>query len=170
MGIEVHGRALGDDEGIGTAAAAAQTGLVLGKDVVQAILLAAAPVAGAERSRGAEAVGDGSCRAVVAVVLHHRRWGGREAVREAHVHVRRRAGLHGRERASEAGHVRRWKLEKPQDGQVQSPGRGRFFDGGNGASVSWVRSRTLLEDGDTSIDFSLRARPFMQRLSAAYQS
>lgn len=28
--------------------------------------------------------------------------------------------------------VRRWKFEKPQLGQVQSPGRGRFFDGGKG--------------------------------------
>src|SRR5580693_1987452 len=63
--------------------------------------------------------------------------------------------------------VRRWKLEKPHDGQVQSPGRGRFLDGGNGASVSWVRSSTLLDDGETSIDFSLSARPFMHRLSAA---
>lgn len=63
--------------------------------------------------------------------------------------------------------VRRWKLEKPQDGQVQSPGLGRFFDGGKGVRISAARSRTRLEEGETSIAFSLRARPFMHRLSAA---
>lgn len=64
--------------------------------------------------------------------------------------------------------VLRWKLEKPQEGQVQSPGRGRFFDGGNGVRISAARSKTRLDEGDTSMAFSLRARPFMQRLSAAY--
>jgi hypothetical protein len=63
--------------------------------------------------------------------------------------------------------VRRWKLEKPHDGQVQSPGRGLFLLGGNGVRISAARSRTLLEEGETSIAFSLRARPFMHRLSAA---
>ncbi len=28
--------------------------------------------------------------------------------------------------------VRLWKLENPQEGQVQSPGRGRFLLGGKG--------------------------------------
>lgn len=64
--------------------------------------------------------------------------------------------------------VRRWKLENPHDGQVQSPGRGRFLLGGKGVSISAARSRTRLEDGETSIAFSFRARPFIQRLSAAY--
>ena len=63
--------------------------------------------------------------------------------------------------------VRRWKLEKPQDGQVQSPGLGRFLLGGNGVRISAARSRTRLEDGETSMAFSFKARPFMHRLSAA---
>lgn len=36
----------------------------------------------------------------------------------------------GKEQRKQA--VRRWKLLKPHEGQVQSPGRGRFLDGGNG--------------------------------------
>lgn len=63
--------------------------------------------------------------------------------------------------------VRRWKFENPQDGQVQSPGRGRFLLGGKGVSISAARSRMRLDDGETSIAFSLRARPFMHRDSAA---
>lgn len=63
--------------------------------------------------------------------------------------------------------VRLWKLEKPQDGQVQSPGRGRFLLGGKGVRTSAARSSTRLEEGETSIAFSLRARPFIHRLSAA---
>lgn len=63
--------------------------------------------------------------------------------------------------------VRRWKLEKPHDGQVQSPGRGRFFEGGKGVRISPARSKTRFEDGETSMARSLSARPFMQRLSAA---
>lgn len=63
--------------------------------------------------------------------------------------------------------VRRWKFEKPHDGQVQSPGRGRFLLGGKGVRISAARSNTRLEDGETSIAFSLRARPFMHKLSAA---
>ena len=35
--------------------------------------------------------------------------------------------------------VRRWKFEKPQDGQVQSPGRGRFLLGGKGVNTSAVK-------------------------------
>jgi hypothetical protein len=64
--------------------------------------------------------------------------------------------------------VRRWKLEKPHEGQFQSPGRGRFLLGGKGLRMSAARSSTRLEDGETSMAFSFRARPFMQRLSAAY--
>lgn len=64
--------------------------------------------------------------------------------------------------------VRRWKLEKPHEGQFQSPGRGRFLLGGKGLKMSAARSSTRLEDGETSMAFSFRARPFMQRLSAAY--
>lgn len=63
--------------------------------------------------------------------------------------------------------MRRWKLEKPQLGQVQSPGRGRFLLGGKGVNISCALSRTRLLDGETSIAFSFRARPFIQRLSAA---
>lgn len=71
--------------------------------------------------------------------------------------------------------VRRWKFEKPQLGQVQSPGRGRFFDGGNGVRRGGppggcecaARSRTLLEEGATSMALSFSARPFMLRDSAA---
>lgn len=63
--------------------------------------------------------------------------------------------------------VRRWKFENPHDGQVQSPGRGRFFDGGNGVRISAARSKTRLDEGDTSMAFSLSARPFMHKLSAA---
>lgn len=75
------------------------------------------------------------------------------------------APIAGKEQRKQA--VLRWKLEKPQDGQVQSPGRGRFLDGGNGVRISAARSRTREEDGETSMAFSLRARPFMQRDSAA---
>lgn len=64
--------------------------------------------------------------------------------------------------------VRRWKLENPQEGQVQSPGRGRFLLGGKGVRISAARSSTRAEDGETSMAFSFNARPFMQRLSAAY--
>ena len=63
--------------------------------------------------------------------------------------------------------MRRWKLEKPHEGQVQSPGRGRFLLGGNGVRISAARSRTRAEDGDTSMAFSFNALPFMHRLSAA---
>jgi hypothetical protein len=58
-------------------------------------------------------------------------------------------------------------LEKPHEGQVQSPGRGRFLLGGKGVRISAARSRTRLDEGDTSIAFSFKARPFMHRLSAA---
>jgi hypothetical protein len=71
----------------------------------------------------------------------------------------------GKEHLKQA--VRRWKLEKPHEGQFQSPGRGRFLLGGNPVRISAARSRTRLEEGETSMAFSLRARPFMQRLSAA---
>jgi hypothetical protein len=79
----------------------------------------------------------------------------------------------GKEQRKQA--VRRWKFEKPQLGQVQSPGRGRFFDGGKGVRSGgppggWepaARSRTRDEDGETSMARSLRARPFMLRDSAA---
>ena len=64
--------------------------------------------------------------------------------------------------------VRRWKLEKPHEGQFQSPGRGRFLLGGKGLKMSAARSSTRLEEGETSMAFSLRARPFMHKLSAAY--
>lgn len=64
--------------------------------------------------------------------------------------------------------MRRWKFEKPHDGQVQSPGLGRFLLGGKGVRISAARSRTLLDDGETSIAFSLSARPFIHRLSAAF--
>jgi hypothetical protein len=64
--------------------------------------------------------------------------------------------------------VLRWKLEKPHEGQLQSPGRGLFLLGGKGTRMSAARSRTRLDDGETSMAFSLRARPFMHRLSAAY--
>jgi hypothetical protein len=63
--------------------------------------------------------------------------------------------------------VLRWKFEKPQDGQVQSPGLGRFLLGGNGVNISAARSKTRLDDGETSIAFSFSARPFMHKLSAA---
>jgi hypothetical protein len=63
--------------------------------------------------------------------------------------------------------VRRWKLEKPQEGQFQSPGRGRFLLGGKGVMISAARSSTRPEDGETSIAFSFKARPFMHKLSAA---
>lgn len=63
--------------------------------------------------------------------------------------------------------VRRWKFEKPQDGQVQSPGLGRFLLGGKGVRISAARSRTLLLLGETSMAFSFKARPFMHKLSAA---
>ncbi len=63
--------------------------------------------------------------------------------------------------------VRRWKLEKPHDGQVQSPGRGRFLLGGKGVRISAARSSTRLEDGETSMAFSFNARPFMHKLSVA---
>ncbi len=77
------------------------------------------------------------------------------------------AAMAGNEQRKQA--VRRWKLENPQEGQVQSPGRGLFLDGGKGVRISAARSRTRLDDGDTSMAFSFRARPFMQRLSAACQ-
>lgn len=64
--------------------------------------------------------------------------------------------------------MRRWKFEKPQEGQVQSPGLGRFLDGGKGVKISAARSRTRLDEGETSMAFSFKARPFIQRLSAAY--
>jgi hypothetical protein len=63
--------------------------------------------------------------------------------------------------------VRRWKLEKPHEGQFQSPGRGRFLLGGNGVRMSAARSSTRLDDGETSMAFSFKARPFMHKLSAA---
>lgn len=71
--------------------------------------------------------------------------------------------------------MRRWKLLKPQLGHVQSPGRGRFLDGGKGVSSGgppggWepaARSRTREEEGATSMARSLRARPFMLSDSAA---
>src|SRR3954465_2850725 len=72
----------------------------------------------------------------------------------------------GNEQRKQAG--RRWKLEKPQLGQVQSPGRGRFLLGGKGVKISAARSRTRLDDGETSIAFSFRERPFMHKLSAAW--
>jgi hypothetical protein len=72
----------------------------------------------------------------------------------------------GKEQRKQA--VRRWKFEKPQDGQFQSPGRGRFLLGGKGVRMSAARSRTRLDEGETSMAFSLSARPFMQRLSAAW--
>ena len=71
----------------------------------------------------------------------------------------------GKEQRKQA--VRRWKLEKPQEGQVQSPGRGRFLLGGKAVRMSAARSRTREEEGETSTAFSLGARPFMQRDSAA---
>lgn len=76
------------------------------------------------------------------------------------------APIAGKEQRKQA--VRRWKFEKPQDGQVQSPGRGRFLLGGKGVKISAARSRTRLEEGDTSIAFSLSARPFIHKLSAAW--
>jgi hypothetical protein len=42
------------------------------------------------------------------------------------------------------------------------------LDGGKGVKISAARSRTRLEEGDTSMAFSFKARPFIQRLSAAY--
>lgn len=63
--------------------------------------------------------------------------------------------------------MRLWKLEKPHDGQVQSPGRGLFLLGGNGMRMLAALSRTRLELGETSMAFSFNARPFMHRLSAA---
>lgn len=72
----------------------------------------------------------------------------------------------GKEQRKQA--VRRWKLEKPQEGQFQSPGRGRFLLGGKAVRISAARSRTRVDEGETSIAFSFKARPFMQRLSAAY--
>jgi hypothetical protein len=71
----------------------------------------------------------------------------------------------GKEQRKQA--VRRWKLEKPHEGQVQSPGRGRFLLGGNAVRMSAARSSTREEEGETSMAFSLSARPFMQRDSAA---
>jgi hypothetical protein len=41
------------------------------------------------------------------------------------------------------------------------------LDGGKGVKISAARSRTRLEEGETSIAFSFKARPFIQRLSAA---
>lgn len=76
------------------------------------------------------------------------------------------AGTAGNEQRKHA--VRRWKLENPQDGQVQSPGLGRFLLGGKGVRISAALSNTRLLLGETSIAFSLSARPFMQRLSAAW--
>ena len=35
--------------------------------------------------------------------------------------------------------------------------------------ISAARSRTRLDDGETSIAFSFRARPFMHKLSAAWK-
>jgi len=35
--------------------------------------------------------------------------------------------------------------------------------------ISAARSRTRLDDGETSMAFSFRARPFIQRLSAAWE-
>lgn len=64
--------------------------------------------------------------------------------------------------------VLRWKFENPQEGQVQSPGLGRFLLGGKGVSISAALSKTRLLLGETSMAFSLRARPFMHKLSAAY--
>jgi hypothetical protein len=72
----------------------------------------------------------------------------------------------GKEQRKQA--VRRWKLEKPQDGQFQSPGRGRFLLGGNAVMMSTARSSTRPDDGETSMAFSFRARPFMHKLSAAW--
>lgn len=87
---------------------------------------------------------------------------------------------------------------KPHDGQVQSPGRGRFFDGGKGVrrggppggccpaarsrtccrvsvglhscitEIFASEIRTLDDDGATSIARSLSARPFIPSDSAAY--
>ena len=64
--------------------------------------------------------------------------------------------------------MRRWKFEKPQEGQVQSPGRGLFLLGGNGVRISAARSRTRLLLGETSIAFSFKALPFIHKLSAAF--
>jgi hypothetical protein len=72
----------------------------------------------------------------------------------------------GKEHRKQA--VRRWKLEKPHEGQFQSPGRGRFLLGGKGTMMSAARSMTRLEEGETSMAFSFNARPFVQRDSAAY--
>lgn len=71
----------------------------------------------------------------------------------------------GKEQRKQA--VRRWKLEKPHEGHVQSPGRGRFLLGGKAVRISAARSRTREDEGETSMAFSLRARPFMHRDSAA---
>ena len=49
--------------------------------------------------------------------------------------------------------VRRWKFEKPHEGQFQSPGRGRFLLGGKGIKISAARSSTRLDDGETSMAF-----------------
>jgi hypothetical protein len=75
------------------------------------------------------------------------------------------AGTAGKEHRKQA--VRRWKLENPQEGQDQSPGRGLFLLGGKGVKISAALSRTRLLLGETSIAFSLRALPFMHKLSAA---
>jgi len=75
-------------------------------------------------------------------------------------------GTAGKEQRKQA--VLRWKLENPQEGQVQSPGLGLFLLGGNGVNISEARSSTRLLLGETSMAFSLRARPFMHKLSAAY--
>jgi len=75
------------------------------------------------------------------------------------------AGTAGNEHRKQA--VLRWKLENPQDGQVQSPGLGLFLLGGNGVRISAALSSTRLLLGETSIAFSFNARPFIQRLSAA---
>jgi len=64
--------------------------------------------------------------------------------------------------------VRRWKFEKPHEGQVQSPGRGLFLEGGNGVRISAARSKTRLLLGETSIAFSFKALPFIHKLSAAF--
>jgi hypothetical protein len=72
----------------------------------------------------------------------------------------------GKEQRKQA--VRRWKFEKPQLGQVQSPGRGRFFDGGKGVRSGgppggWepaARSRTRDFDGAVIESTAVHAERF----------
>ncbi|KAH3670946.1 hypothetical protein OGAPHI_000657 [Ogataea philodendri] len=63
--------------------------------------------------------------------------------------------------------VRLWKLENPQDGQFQSPGRGLFLDEGNGAKISCALSRIEADDGWTSMILSLKTLPVIAKESRA---